>query len=76
MLICSYLNEYVKIADQTGDVRQKLTMFYEFRLIANFVGKYECMSTDFFTYFPEPLGKYQPNLAQVVLGLKELNLYN
>ena len=34
-----YLNKYYDIADETWDIPQKITMFNEFRLIANFVGK-------------------------------------
>ena len=39
MLICSYLNNYFDIAGETWKITQKLTMFNEFRLIVNSVGK-------------------------------------
>ena len=39
MLICSYFNNYFDIAGETWEIPQKLTMFNEFRLIVNFVGK-------------------------------------
>ena len=45
--ICSYLNQYFDIAGETLAIPKKLTMVNEFRLIVNFVGKSDCMSTEF-----------------------------
>ena len=47
MLICPYHNEYFDIAGERGEISKKLTMFNEFRLIIEFVGKSDCTSTDF-----------------------------
>ena len=46
MLICSYLDKYFHIAGETWKIPQKLTMYNEFWLIVNFVGKSDWMSTD------------------------------
>ena len=46
-LICPYHNEYFDIASERGEIPKKLTMFNEFRLIVEFVGKSDCMHTDF-----------------------------
>ena len=43
MLICPYFD----MVGERGEIPKKLTMFNEFRLIVNFVGKSDCMSTDF-----------------------------
>ena len=50
MLICSYLDKYFDIPGETWELPQKLTMFNEFQLIVNFVGKSDCMSTDLPTF--------------------------
>ena len=47
VLICSYLNNYFDIDGETWEIQQKLTMFNEFRLIVNLLGKSDWMSTDF-----------------------------
>ena len=62
---CSFvhiINKYFDISGETWEIPQKLTMIHEFRLIVNFVGKSDWMSTDFrifrdsldiFTYYKE-----------------------
>ena len=47
MQLCPYLSECFDIARETSKIPQKITMLKEFRLIVNFLGKSDCMSTDF-----------------------------
>ena len=46
MPICSYLKQYFDIAGETWAIPQKLTLVNELQLIVNFVGKFDCMSTE------------------------------
>ena len=46
MSIYSYLKQYFDIAGETWAIPEKLTLVNELQLIVNFVGKFDCMSTE------------------------------